>query len=51
MVAPFFELPPTGAAPLPLFNGMSAYLYFEIFSKAASISSTTMAGSDDQQLC
>ena len=50
MMAPFFEFPPSGAAPLPLFNGMSAYLYFQIFSKAPSMSATTTAGSDDELL-
>jgi hypothetical protein len=50
MTAPFFEFPPSGAVPLPLFNGMSAYLYFQIFSKAPSMSATTMPGSDDELL-
>jgi hypothetical protein len=50
MVAPFFEFSPSRAALLPLFNGISAYLYFEIFSKAPSISATTVSG-DGQQLC
>jgi hypothetical protein len=54
MVAPFIEFPPSGGTPLPFFNGMSAYFYFKIFSKAPSMSGTTVSGSDDhinQQLC
>ena len=45
MVSPFFELQPTGAAQLPLFNAMSAYLYFEIFSRTTSMAATAMPGS------
>ena len=44
MVSPFFEFPPSGAAQLPLFNGMAAYpsLYFAVFSKATSMTVTAM---------
>ena len=51
METPFFALPLAGEQPLPLFNGMSAYLYFEIFSKAPSLAATTVPGSDYRQLC
>ena len=41
---PLFEHPASGSAPLPLFNGMTAYLYFAVFSKATSIAATARPG-------
>ena len=50
MQTPFFAFPRAGEPPLPLFNGMSAYLYYEIFSKAPSMAALTVPGSDCRQL-
>ena len=44
MESPFFELAASGSAPLPFFNGMSAYLYFTVFSKATSLAATAVPG-------
>ena len=44
MESPFFELPASGSAPLPLFNAMTTYLYFAVFSKATSITATAVPG-------
>ena len=44
MESPFFELPASGSAPLPLFNAMTTYLYFAVFSKATSIAGTAVPG-------
>ena len=51
MVSPFFELPPSGAAQLPLFNGMTAFLCFAVFSKATSMASTTTVLGGDGVFC
>ena len=44
MESPFFELQVGGSAQLPWFNGMTAYLYFAVFSKASSIAATAVPG-------
>ena len=44
MESPFFELAASGSAPLPFFNGMPAYLYFAVFSKATSLAATAVPG-------
>ncbi len=36
MIRPFFSCAGPNQAPLPLFNAISAYLYFEIFGKSIS---------------
>ena len=41
--SPFFELAASGSA-LPLFNGMSSYLYITVFSKATSLAATAVPG-------
>jgi hypothetical protein len=44
----FFSFAGPNQAPLPLFNAMSAYLYFEIFGKLTSMAVTTLPGRLDR---
>jgi hypothetical protein len=42
MKRPFFSFAGPNQAPLPLFNAMSAYIYFEIFGNLTSMAATTL---------
>ena len=44
MHRPFFTFDGPEGQKLPLFNAMTAYLYFEIFGKVTSMAATVLPG-------
>jgi hypothetical protein len=50
MHRPFFTYDGPDPRKLPLFNAMTAYLYFEIFGKVTSMAASTLPGSLDRYI-